>query len=169
VQLTLTAAVQNTTATPTMSSITNTPQQALTPLSTNTPTVTNTPFIMVTTQPTSQATCDQYQFIDDITIPDGATIQPSAVFEKIWRILNTGTCTWTTEYELIYAYGGEGTNWDQMQPVNFSKEVNPGGLLDISVTLTAPSESGSYGAYYRPINDKGLAFGPFMWLFIRVP
>ncbi len=149
--------------------ITNTPQPTNTPLITDTPAVTITPFINPTLPRTPQYSCDQYKFIDDITIPDGATVQAGATFVKTWRIQNTGSCTWTAEYQLVFGYGGEGTDWAKVAPVNFPNEVAPGGLMDISVSLTAPTASGTYGAYFRPRNDKMTTFGEFIWLFITVP
>jgi hypothetical protein len=118
---------------------------------------------------TPQYSCDQYKFIDDITIPDGATVQPGATFVKTWRIQNTGSCIWTTSYQLVFGYGGEGTDWSKVAPVNFPNDVAQGGLMDISITLTAPTTSGSYGAYFRPRNDKGTTFGEFIWVYIKGP
>ena len=149
--------------------ITETPRPTNTPLITDTPSVTNTPFINPTLPRTPQYSCDQYTFIDDITIPDGAKVQPGTTFVKTWRIKNTGTCTWTTSYQLIFGYGGAGTDWNKTPPTNFPNEVAPGGLMDISVTLTAPTAAGTYGAYFRPRNDRSTTFGEFMWVFITVP
>jgi hypothetical protein len=149
--------------------ITDTPRPTNTPLITNTPAFTNTPFVNPTLPRTPQYSCDQYKFIDDITIPDGATVQPGATFVKTWRIQNTGSCTWTTAYQWIFGYGSEGTDWGKTSPVNFPNDVEPGGLMDISVTLTAPTTSGFYSGWFRPRNDLGTTFGDFIWVYIEVP
>ncbi len=166
---TSTATPTNTPAATTDLTITDTPRPTNTPLITDTPAVTNTSFFNPTLPFTPQYSCDQYKFIDDITIPDGATVQPGATFVKTWRIQNTGSCVWTTGYQLVFGYGGEGTNWNKTQPVNFPNDVAQGGLMDISVTLTAPTTAGTYNAFFRPRNDKGTTFGEFIWLYITVP
>jgi hypothetical protein len=164
-----TATPTNTLAATTELQITETPRPTNTPLITDTPAVTNTPFINPTPAFTLPYSCDQFTFIDDITIPDGATVQPGATFVKTWRIQNSGSCVWTTGYQLVFGYGGEGTNWSKIAPVNFPNDVAQGGLMDISVTLTAPTIAGTYNAFFRPRNDKGTTFGEFIWLYITVP
>lgn len=166
---TSTIAPTNTLSATTELQITETPRPTNTPLITDTPAITNTPFTNPTLPITPQYSCDKFTFVDDVTIPDGATIQPGATFTKTWRIQNTGSCTWTTAYQLIFGYGGDGTDWAKVAPVNFPNDVAPRGLMDISVTLTAPTTSGSYGAYFRPRNDMGTTFGEFIWLYIKVP
>lgn len=163
------ASVTFTPTIPGIAPITDTPRPTNTPLITDTPPITNTPFINPTLPRTPQAACDQYLFISDITIPDGTTIQPGASFTKTWRIKNYGSCKWNTSYQLVFGYGGEGTDWDKTPPVNFAKDVDPGGMLDVSITLTAPTASGTYGAYFRPRNDKHATFGEFIWVTIKVP
>ena len=44
----------------------------------------------------------------DLTIPDGTIMQPGQAFEKRWRIVNVGTCDWTTGYAFVYANKGNG-------------------------------------------------------------
>ena len=83
-----TATPTNTLAAATELQITETPRPTNTPLITDTPAVTNTPFINPTPAFTLPYSCDQFTFIDDITIPDGATVQPGATFVKTWRIQN---------------------------------------------------------------------------------
>ena len=44
--------------------------------------------------------CPAATFVADVTIPDGTYINPGASFTKIWRLKNTGTCAWTTQFAL---------------------------------------------------------------------
>ena len=108
--------------------------------------------------PLAQAatTCDQAQFVSDITVPDGASFAPGASFTKTWRFVNIGTCTWTTAYKLVYA-GGDvlGTTASVNLPVN----VPPGQMLDISVNLTAPAAAGHYKSLWKFANESGGQFG----------
>ena len=36
--------------------------------------------------------------LTDVTMPDGAQVAAGAGFNKIWRIRNTGSCTWENDY-----------------------------------------------------------------------
>ena len=65
------------------------------------------------THPNRQATitaCDRAEFLGDITIPDGSILTPIFEFIKSWRVKNTGGCTWTNNYHLIYARGNPMNN-----------------------------------------------------------
>ena len=117
------------------------------------------------------AICDQVQFVSDITAPDGATFAPGAAFTKTWRLKNIGTCTWTTAYRLVLA-GGDAIGVSGS--VKLPASVAPGGMLDISVKLTAPNVSGNYKGLWKLSNASGVQFGigasgmdPF-WVSISV-
>jgi hypothetical protein len=38
---------------------------------------------------------DKADYVADITIPDGTNLAPGETFVKTWRIVNSGTSTWT--------------------------------------------------------------------------
>ena len=104
----------------------------------------------------AQTCTDRAQFIQDVTVPDGTRFDPGATFTKTWRLRNTGTCTWTTAYTMVYNLG------DQMgstTSVPMPSEVAPGGTVDISVNLTAPNTAGYYIGYWRFKNASGNVFG----------
>jgi hypothetical protein len=98
---------------------------------------------------------DAAGFVDDITIPDGTAANPGAKFVKTWRIKNTGTTTWTTTYALVYL---DGERMDAPDSIPMPKEVAPNETVDISVTLTAPSQPGSYKTFFRLRNAAGQFF-----------
>jgi Ig-like domain from next to BRCA1 gene len=163
---------------------TNTPQISPTSEATNAPLVTGTPAGADTPLPgtpsatsaatktppkaTSQASCDNMMGVADITIPDGYIAAPGELMYKTWSIKNLGPCTWNKDYALGFAYGGEGTNWDATKPVNLDKVVNPGEIVEITVSLEAPAKKGTYGAYFKMMNDKGFYFGNVVWITIEV-
>jgi hypothetical protein len=136
-----------------------------TPLLSSTPgpgVPTATPITLATLRPPSQAACDNAAFVKDVTYPDGSPVSPGQVFIKTWEFTNLGPCTWTTDYVLIFGWATAGTDWSGMAPQNFPSEIKPGGTLDISITLQAPSKTGGYAAWYRLQNSKGYNFGaPF--------
>jgi Ig-like domain-containing protein len=122
------------------------------------PTVTSTPVApTVTLAPTSTSVpCDRASFVSDVTIPDGTFIQPGNTFTKTWRLKNVGTCTWSTDYQLVFDHG------DSMggpASQNLAGSVIPGATMDVSVNLTAPATAGSYRGYWRLRNASGILFG----------
>ncbi len=129
-----------------------TPQATITPPPSETPappTVTNTP--PSTASPTP--ICDQAQFIEDVTVPDGTVFQPGATFTKTWRLKNIGVCTWTSGYQLIFD-NGDSMSGPVTQPLAGS--VAPGQTVDISVSLKAPATAGSYRGYWKLRNSAGV-------------
>src|SRR5919109_1451228 len=90
--------------------------------------------------------CHNSIYIADVTIPDGTVLKPGVDFEKIWRIQNTGTCTWDDGYVLAFVSGDQA-----LDPASFKIErkedfVAGGETADIGVNLTAPNAEGSYAA-----------------------
>jgi hypothetical protein len=158
-------------------SVTNTPAVSLTPQVTNTPLITDTqlpgvpsatPFTIPTAAGTHTAGCDNATFITDVTFPDYAEVVGGAPFTKTWRVQNSGPCTWNQNYRLIFGWGGVGTNWNTTPPTYLPVTVLPGDRIEISVTLTAPTTAGNYGAFFRLQNDKGYNFGPSLTVVVTV-
>ncbi len=100
--------------------------------------------------------CDWVSFIQDVTIPDGTVMAPGEVFTKTWRLQNRGTCTWTSDYFLVYTSGDPmgGTT-----AVRLPGSVAPGQYVDVSVTLTAPNSLGRQAGYWMLRNPSGALFG----------
>jgi hypothetical protein len=128
---------------------TNTPLPSLTPLPSTTPVPPT-----ATTVPTP---CDRAEFVDDITIDDNTEIPAGTTFVKTWRLRNTGSCTWTSSYALIF-YSGEAMSGPAASPLT-SASVPPGSTIDISVTLIAPLTPGTYRGDWRLRNAAGATFG----------
>ena len=141
--------------------ITDTPPGG-TPLPTNTPLINNTPL------PATQQSCDNAAYVDDVTIPDFSEIAPGAQFVKTWRVKNNGTCIWTTGYRLVFGYGGDGTDWKTSQPAYLTREVIPGEEIDVSMTLSAPVNTGQYGAHFNMQSNNGYNFGTDLTIIIKV-
>ncbi len=108
---------------------------------------------------TSATRCDQaeaaYPSID-ITIPDDTEIPAGSAFTKVWRVVNTGTCNWTADYSAVY-FSGEQMNAPSEVPI--TEPVGPGQSIDISVTMIAPQETGSYQGNWMLRNADGETFG----------
>jgi hypothetical protein len=142
-------------------------------IATSTPTSTpasqqqQTPALLPTIKPvgvTIVATgCDNSAYVSDVTIPDGTTIPAGQNFTKTWKVTNTGSCTWTATYEVIFisgdSLGGKATA--------IGKVVNPGESADVSVILTSSSASGTIKGNWRLSNDKSQPFGTLLTVVIN--
>jgi hypothetical protein len=104
----------------------------------------------------SAATCDQAQFVADVTVPDGTKFEPGATFKKTWRLKNIGACAWTTSYSLVFDTGAQ---MGAPASIKFPSEVKPGQTIDISVDMTAPTTAGRYIGYWKFKNASGVLFG----------
>ena len=125
------------------------------------------------------ATCvDDSEFVSDVTVPDGTTFEPGTVFRKIWRIRNTGTCTWDAGYRFAFLAGdrmsgprstplGSLDRLPQSPPLFPS--VRPGEEIELSVTLIAPSEEGTYQGQWQLFALDGMSFGTRPYVLIAVP
>jgi hypothetical protein len=103
--------------------------------------------------------CNNNVYIADVTYPDNTEIKPGVDFKKIWRVQNTGTCTWDEGYKLAFISGDKA-----LDPVSFEFKssddfVAAGATADIGVNLTAPLKEGTYSAMWKMQSDSGVYFG----------
>ena len=99
--------------------------------------------------------CDNSVYLSDVTVPDGTTIAAGQNFTKTWKVSNTGSCTWTATYQLVFvsgdSLGGKAT------PIGVV--VKPGEAASVSVILTSSSATGNLTGIWRLSNDKSQPFG----------
>ncbi|MFZ5858972.1 MAG: NBR1-Ig-like domain-containing protein [Chloroflexota bacterium] len=100
--------------------------------------------------------CDWADFVADVTYPDGSVIGRDEPFTKVWRIRNIGTCSWTTNYALVFV---NGDSMSAPVAVGLPGTVNPGQTVDIPVNLISPSKDGRYKGYFKLRNAAGVLFG----------
>ena len=130
-----------------------------------TPTVTTSPTDTPEGPPTkTPEPCNKAQFISE-TVEDGADFDPNENFTKTWRLKNTGTCTWNTNYKLVFV---DGDKMSGPSNKNLSQSVAPGEQLDISVDLKAPGSAGTYKGYWKIADDEGKFFVHNIWVEIEV-
>lgn len=79
-----------------------------------------------------------------------------ASFTKTWRVKNTGSCTWTQGYALVF---WDGEIMGAPGVARLFANVAPGQTIDVSVRLTAPSTPGIHGGYWRFSDPSGVFFG----------
>lgn len=113
---------------------------------------TDTPALTAT--PTSCT--NQANFVADVTVPDGTSFSTGESFVKTWRLQNTGTCPWTTQYQLVF-HGG-----DQMGAVSskaLPRQVPPNDTIEVSVNLQAPNQNGTFRGLWMLRTPDGQKFG----------
>jgi uncharacterized protein YkwD len=96
---------------------------------------------------------DSASFVADVTVPDNTNFNHGDVIHKVWRVRNSGTCAWNSQYTLVFATGDQMDAPDST-PLNATQ---PGDTLDIAVDMKAPSEDGSYRADFEINNPAGVA------------
>lgn len=95
--------------------------------------------------------CNKATFISE-TVPDGTTYTINKDFTKSWRFRNDGTCTWNTNYQLVFN-GGDQMGGPSVK--NFPTNVAPGEQVDLSVSLKAPGTVGTYTGNWTLRSDTG--------------
>jgi len=129
------------------------------------PTITTSPSDTPESPPTKTPDpCNHAEFISE-TVEDGADFDPNESFTKTWRLKNDGTCTWNTNYKLVFVDG------DQMSGPsnkNLTQSVGPNEQVDISVDLKAPGSEGTYKGFWKIADDEGEYFVHNIWVEIEV-
>ncbi len=121
------------------------------------PHMTSTPGVAIQTA-TLAALCNQAAAGNpiDISIPDDSLIPPGQSFIKTWKLVNIGTCIWTTLYSASFFYG------DRMaapESVPLQATVLPAQSVEISVEMIAPQAPGTYQGNWKLSNPEGGLFG----------
>jgi len=144
---------------------------------TETPTITITPVIgeplIITPTPTLEfhgevvsppdVLCNKFEFFTDITVPDDTYINAGLSFEKVWRIKNTGECTWQPYFEVVRVSGAQ----LGYETTLLGVEVKPGEFFDVAVDLKAPTQTGFYKAWFMiqdPYGDDRAEYAGFFEL-----
>jgi hypothetical protein len=142
-----------------------------TPVTNTTPlagfTAISSPAAPVSTKSAGDA-CNNSVYIADVTYPDNTEIKPGTDFKKIWRVQNSGTCTWDEGYRLVFIGGDKA-----LDPVSFEFKksddfVAGGATADVGINLTAPEKEGTYTATWQMQSDSGVYFGTLLTVVVVV-
>ncbi len=109
-----------------------------------------------TPTPATEGECLTMQLTDE-NVPDDTIMGAGEVFVKSWLLTNTGTCTWTEEYALVFHHG------DDMEAINFTPLggwVLPGESVWLSLDMIAPFQAGSHIGFWALQSADGAVFGP---------
>lgn len=107
---------------------------------------------------------DDAALIADLTVPDKKRMQPGAVFNKIWRIKNTGDKAWGPGYSLV----ASATNTISSTKSIPLPQLEPGSRANISIELTAPTSLGLHRATWQPHTAAGFPFGDILHVEIEI-
>lgn len=151
-------------ATPVPPTATETAANTATPTITLIATETLIPSNTAAVSSNAATACDNSAYVSDVSISDGTIIEPGASFTKTWQIMNTGTCTWSTSYQLAFLQGSQMSG----DVTALSDDVAPNGSIQISVEMVAPTSTGTYTGYWQMQNASGVNFGQSIYVQIVV-
>ena len=107
--------------------------------------------------------CNNLGLINDIALSSD-TVKPGDTFTKTWQVANTGTCEWKFNYRLVFVSG------DEMDGVGekVGNNIPTNKWTQISATLTAPKNAGTYTGYWRLSDASGHTFGATLKVTVTV-
>lgn len=133
------------------------------PAATATTKPTETP--TATPPPTPTVCVDNASFVADVTVPDGTVVTPGQRIDKVWRMRNSGNCRWGGGYSAAFVSGSQMSG-----PATVAlAETPPGGTVEVTVALVAPSAPGTYTGYWQLRNAAGALFGSKFSVQVTVP
>jgi hypothetical protein len=103
-----------------------------------------------------QLPCDQAEFVQDVTIQPDTILLSGAMFTKTWRVRNSGSCTWTVAYALVFT---SGYNLSGVQAIALPATIQPGQMIDLSALMLAPTSPGTYQGFWALQNSSDAIFG----------
>ncbi|NMB89858.1 MAG: hypothetical protein GYA17_15990 [Chloroflexi bacterium] len=113
--------------------------------------------------PPASSSADQAEWVGQ-TPADETNLSAGQNFTITWRVSNTGTTTWTTDYQYRY-FSGEAMYSQGTYPL--PQEVAPGEEAVLTVSAVAPTTAGSYRMDWVLTNDQGTNFYT-MYIMINV-
>ena len=96
-------------------------------------------------------------------------VGPGQAFSKVWRVQNSGTCTWDGSYRVLYVDGNDPASSMGGQPTPVQGQIAPGAEYDMQVNLVAPLRPGTYLGIWQMENGAGQSFGQRLQVTIQVP
>ena len=87
------------------------------------------------------------------------TVEPDEPFFEIWRVRNSGTCVWDESYSVKEV---SNNTFELLQQKKGLAPTAPGDEVEITLSLVAPIEIGSYLAAWQLQTPKEELFGPVL-------
>ncbi|SRR5581483_6121965 len=135
------------------------------PTSTSTSTATPFPTETIAGTETLSPTpsCYRLRYLKDVTIPDHTAMDPGEAFVKTWMVENNGTCAWRPGF-VVRLIGGDAMS---AIPFTLTQTVEPGGQIEISLSMTAPlDQQGTVAGTWQMSDENGNFFGSVLTVVI---
>ena len=164
--------------TPTNTAVPPTPTNTVAPTATLIPTLPNaadpataTPIATLANQgnssntgTTSTGNCTWDAHFEYETIPDGTRIKRETVFDKTWRIKNTGTCLWGPDIELVWLASyydadvdGSWDSWtDNFNAYDVLETTKASSVIAQDIGTLANQQIGEFKITYQAPMKEGL-------------
>ena len=153
---------------------TSTPEPSATPTESSLATAAPTPVpanlvsaspTAVPVDPATAFGCYNATFLAHVTLPYAPPFNPGDRFTKTWRIKNTGSCDWPRGF-LIMFISGDRFGADT---TTINQKVVTGGVVEISLNMTAPYLTGVVSSNWQLATDIGKPFGSVLSASITLP
>jgi hypothetical protein len=140
------------------------PAATLVPSATLYPTLSGPTAVPV--DPKTAVGCYNAALVADVTIPPGTSMATGQKFTKTWRVRNTGTCDWNSDFRIVFL-GGEVFGSDTTR---IYQKVGAGYNAEISLNMKTPdSQSGTIYSSWQMSTDAGQLFGPVFTFSVVLP
>jgi hypothetical protein len=110
------------------------------------------------------ATTNQAEWVSQ-SVADGTVFAPGETFTVTWTLKNVGTSTWTPAYLFRFFSGNA---FGAPKEILLGQEVAPGGTVDISVSMKAPTTLGDYRSDWVMSDELRSNFNTPVYLEITV-
>jgi hypothetical protein len=111
------------------------------------------------------------------SVPDHTTMKPGEAFTKIWKIRNTGICTWDEGFSFAAYADNAPTLGTGLAPYVFRFEkdfIEPNEAVSIAIEMVAPNKAcapnppGDCIAHWSMYDDEGTGFGDDYTVVINI-
>ncbi len=146
----------------TITSVPDTPSATATQIPSPTPSPTEdilpsaTPTIQDSATPTQPICTNIAEFEKHLSLSDGSILKSNNLYAKVWLVKNIGTCTWTTDYKLVFINGDKNLN---QTDISLPEEVSPGDTVELKINFATPEEGNTYIANWMLASETGIVFG----------
>ena len=114
--------------------------------------------------------CNDSQFIGE-TIPDKTVMKPGQKFEKVFQMMNTGTCAWSEGYSFTFRPDDSTAGFSGYDIVYKKGDAvtEPKHGQSFVLKLTAPANAGEYKGYWKMKDKTGNFFGVrvYVWIIVK--
>ena len=96
------------------------------------------------------------EIVKILNLGEYSQLKTGEPFARIWRLKNSGTCIWSTNYQLVFS---NGDLMGSPEYIPIPVEVNPGETIDLRVAGFAPIVPADYLSEWFFQDTQGILFG----------